>query len=107
MKKILMSIITISIVLILSKFYLSNYKIEYKINNYNIKETYKDKRYYFEINGKNNYNFDMYLKRTLSKHKIINIKAIEKDDISCIVPESDDLKTYPLCYKNNEYIDYN
>ena len=41
MKKILMSIITISIVLILSKFYLSNYKIEYKINNYNIKETYK------------------------------------------------------------------
>ena len=47
MKKILMSIITISIVLILSKFYLSNYKIEYKINNYNIKETYKDKIYYF------------------------------------------------------------
>lgn len=107
MKKILMSIITISIILILSKFYFSNYKIEYKINNYNIKETYKDKRYYFEINGKNNYNFDVYLKRTFSKHKIKNINEIEKDDISCIVPISDDLKTYPLCYKNGEYIDYN
>lgn len=107
MKKILMSIITISIILILSKFYFSNYKIEYKINNYNIKETYKDKKYYFEINGKNNYNFDIYLKRTFSKHKITNIKEIEKDDTSCIVPISDDLKTYPLCYKNGEYIDYN
>lgn len=107
MKKILMSIITISIILILSKFYFSNYKIEYKINNYNIKETYNDKRYYFEISGKNNYNFDLYVKRTFNKHKITNINEIEKDDISCIMPTSDDLKTYPLCYKNGEYIDYN
>lgn len=107
MKKILMTIITISIILILSKYYISNYEIEYKINNYNIKEIYKNKRYYFEINGNKNFNLDIYTKRTLSKKKITNIKEIEKDDIYCIVPISNDLNTYPLCYKDTEYMDYN
>ena len=65
MKKVLMYIIFISIILILSKFYLSNYKIEYSINNYKIKEVYNDSRYYFEITNDKTYNFDIYKKRTL------------------------------------------
>lgn len=107
MKKTLMFIIIISIILILSKFYFSEYNIEYKINNYEIKEIYKDLRYYFEINGDKKFNFDIYTKRTRSKKKIDNIKIIEKDNIYCIIPTSKDLKMYPLCYKDDEYTDYN
>lgn len=107
MKKVLMYIIFISIILILSKFYLSNYKIEYNINNYKIKEVYNDSRYYFEITNDKTYNFDIYKKRTLKKHKINDIKIIEKDNIFCIVPTSKDIKTYPLCYVDEVYTDYN
>lgn len=109
MKKSLFLIIIISIILILTKYYVSNYKIEYTVNNYNIKEIYKDKRFYFEIKKDITYNFDIYDKRTLSKTKIESIEEIDLDTYYCIVPKIKDIDTYPLCYDktNKEYIDYN
>ena len=50
MKKGLFLIIIITIIAVLTKFYISNYKIEYKVNGYDVKTIYKDKRFYFEIN---------------------------------------------------------
>ncbi len=49
MKKGLFLIIIITIIAVLTKFYISNYKIEYKVNGYDVKTIYKDKRFYFEI----------------------------------------------------------
>ena len=50
MKKGLFLIIIITLIAVLTKFYISNYKIEYKVNGYDVKTIYKDKRFYFEIN---------------------------------------------------------
>ena len=52
MKKVLIITLNILIIVILSKYFLSNYSITYKIKNYNIKTSYKNNRYYFEIENK-------------------------------------------------------
>lgn len=109
MKKALIIIISVLILVILSKYFLSNYNITYKLKNYSIKTSYNEKRYYFEIKDKENneYNFDIYNKRKLFKVKISKIEEIVGDDFKCIYPVINEFKTYPLCYQNNELIDYN
>lgn len=109
MKKNLFLLIIISLVVILTKYYISNYKIEYKVNGYDVKTIYKDKRFYFEINKDITYNFDIYEKRKLSKTKISSIKEIEVPNYSCIMPIIKNIDTYPLCYntETKEYVDYN
>ena len=52
MKKALIIIISVLILVILSKYFLSNYNITYKLKNYSIKTSYNEKRYYFEIKDK-------------------------------------------------------
>ncbi len=107
MKKVLIITLNILIIVILSKYFLSNYSITYKIKNYNIKTSYKNNRYYFEIENKIIYNFDVYNKRLLNKVKISKIEEIKGEDFECIYPLIDNFKTYPLCYKDNLLIDYN
>lgn len=109
MKKLLIVSLNVLVILILSKYLFASYKISYKLNNYSISTNYKNNRYYFEIedNKKRKFNFDMYHKRTLSKVKISQITEIKGDDFLCIYPTIKGYKTYPLCYKNNELVDYN
>lgn len=109
MKKSLFLIIIISLIAIFAKYYISNYKIEYKVNGYDVTTIYKDSRFYFEIIKDLTYNFDIYEKRKLSKTKLSNIEELELTNYTCIVPYIDNKKTYPLCYdkENKEYIDYN
>lgn len=109
MKRSLFFIIIISLVAILTKYYISNYKIEYKVNGYDVKTIYKNKRFYFEINKDITYNFDLYESRKLSKTRISKIDEIELTNYSCVLPHIKDITTYPLCYDkvNKEYIDYN
>lgn len=109
MKKSLFLIIIISLIAIFAKYYISNYKIEYKVNGYDVTTIYKDSRFYFEITKDLTYNFDIYEKRKLSKTKLSNIEELELTNYTCIVPYIDNKKTYPLCYdkENKEYIDYN
>ena len=57
MKKSLFLIIIISLVAIFTKYYISNYKIEYKVNGYDVKTIYKDSRFYFEMTKDITYNF--------------------------------------------------
>ena len=108
MKKILVFSILLCIILILFKYGFSNYTVEYKLNNYQIKTIYKNKRFYYEINdGNKKYNFDVYTKRKFLISKIKKINTIEDDEFSCIYPIIDGIETYPLCYKDNEFVDYN
>ena len=109
MKKALMYSILIFIILIIIKYGFSNYTISYKLNNYEIKEVYKNKRFYYEIKDENNlvYNFDIYSKRKFFKTKISKIKVIEDETFKCIYPTIKGQNTYPLCYSNNEYTDFN
>ena len=108
MKRGLVLTVIIGILLVMVKYYIADYDIEYKINNYDIKTVYKDKRLYYEImKGKEIYNFEIYTKRKLSKTKIEKIKEIKDETISCIYPIIKDIETYPLCYENGIYKDYN
>jgi len=108
MKKSLIYFIIICLIIIIIKFRFSDYEIEYKLDKYNIKTIYKDNRFYYEIKDKDKiYNFDIYDSRKLTYSKIDKIKRISKDDIVCLYPSIKDVKTYPLCYKKDEYIDYN
>ncbi len=109
MKKSLFLIIIISLIVIFTKYYISNYKIEYKVNDYEVKTIYKNSRFYFEIKKDITYNFDIYEKRKLSKTEIYKIEELELTNYSCIIPYIENIDTYPLCYdkENKEYIDYN
>ena len=108
MKKKLIIMILLCIILIICKYRFSNYTIEYKIDNYNIKEIYKDKRFYYEITDNTyKYNFDVYMGRSFNKTMISKINVISDETINCIYPVIEEVKTYPLCYQNGEYTDYN
>ena len=74
MKKSLLFFILICICLITIKYRFSNYNISYKVDNYNVKTIYKNKRFYYEIYNKDrSFNFDIYNSRKLSYSKINNI----------------------------------
>lgn len=107
MKKALLYSIIICIFIILIKYSFSNYKMNYKVDNYSISMTYKSGRFYFEISDDNyKYNFDIYSKRNITKSKIKKIKTIEEDNLKCIYPEIKGMDTYPLCYKDGIFTDY-
>ena len=109
MKKSLFLIIIVTLIAVLTKFYISNYKIEYNVNDYDVKTIYKNKRFYFEIKKDKIFNFDIYSKRKLSKTKVYKIEELNLANYYCIIPFIKDMKTYPLCYskETQEYIDYN
>ena len=108
MNKRLLYFIIFIILIVLCKYYYSNYEVEYKVNGYNIKTKYTKNRFYYEINdGNNTYNFDYYKKRTFKKSLITKIKTIENESFKCIYPTIKDIDTYPLCVSNNEFVDYN
>ena len=108
MKKVLLYSIIIVIIIVLIKYRFSNYSINYTIDNYNVKTTYKDGRFYYEIKKDDLvYNFDVYKGRNFNKTIISKIVKIEDENINCIYPSINDTKTYPLCYENGIYKDYN
>ena len=108
MKKTLIYSLLIVILLIIIKYRFSSYKIEYKVDDYNIKETYKSGRFYYEISNENNvYNFDEYVGRKLKKTLISKIEEINDEELNCIFPTIKEHNTYPLCYYKNDFTDYN
>ena len=77
MKKIFIIILSVLFLIIIIYYFKSGYKITYKVNNYKIKEQYKDNKYYFEINKDKLYNFDYLSDRKINKRHITNIKNIK------------------------------
>ncbi len=104
MKKYLLIFICLFSIVILSKYFLSNYDLEYKVNNHNVKTVYKEGRIYFEIDSK--YNFDVYMNRKFNRTVINKITAIDGEDFKCIYPVINGVDTYPLCIKDGVDIDY-
>ena len=108
MKKVLIYSIIIVFIAIVLKYVLSNYKMNYEVSNYNVNMTYKNSRFYYEIsNEEYTFNFDYYKRRGFTKTMISRIDEIKDENLYCIYPVIDNVETYPLCYKDGEYIDYN
>jgi hypothetical protein len=105
MKKKISMVFIFLLLIIVVKYFTSNYEINYKIDNHKVKTVYKDKRYYITIDDK--YDFDVLSKRGLSKLKIKKIIEIDDDNLKCVYPVIKNIKTNPLCYYNDIYTDYN
>lgn len=86
-----------------------DYTIEYKIEDYEIKETfYKEKDYYsFEIKkGEKEYHTILSNSHFLSKKLIYKVETLETKTESCIKIHSNKLRFTPLCKKNETEITY-
>lgn len=106
MKKVLNISLLIILLLMALKFLVSNYDIEYKVNNNSVREVYKNGYYYFEIKADKTYNFDLLKTRNISKVLIDNIQVLNTKSYNCIYPKIKGEKTYPLCYKSDQMIAY-
>ena len=60
MNKKLIIFLLCYIFIIIFKYFISDYTVNYKLNNYEVSIKYRDKRYYVEINKDYKYNFDIY-----------------------------------------------
>ena len=86
-----------------------NYELKYKVNNITVKETYnkEDKYYLFEYTHKNNrYKSVIYNDYTKSRKLIKEIKIVNIDNSTCIVPLSKELSVRPLCSNASQNISY-
>ena len=55
-------------IIILAKYFISDYELNYEVDGYKIKEIYKDKRFYIEINKDIMHDIEEYLgARSMSK----------------------------------------
>ncbi len=106
MKKLIFTLLFIIFIVLVVKNYTSSYEIKYKIDSFIVNINYKNNRYYFEINGKYDFNFKIYSNRKISKKVISSIKEYKNDESYCIYPVIDFFDTYPLCYKADQLIDF-
>lgn len=102
-KRIFWILILLTIIIIL-KYYFSEYQITYKINNYKITEKYINKKLIFEINGDNYFVIDLYKSRHFKKKLITKINKYEKEDYVCYKVLIKNNEEKLNCFKNNESI---
>lgn len=109
-------ILTLIIILLLFLFFLyfynrpQDYEKTYQIDNYEIAEKYsaKDHNYIFTITRDDiTYPFLISNDYLNKRNLITNIKYKEEKNTKCILPESDYLKFYPLCYQDNYFLSLN
>ncbi|MBE6161034.1 MAG: hypothetical protein E7158_02270 [Firmicutes bacterium] len=111
-KKIKKLVLFLVVVLIFTIYKLipKDYKISYKIDKYDIVESYlkKDKMYTFKIK-KNNQIFETFSVQKYSKKRklIKSIKEYKKNEEMCIILKSEKIDENIICKKNGQYIDYN
>ena len=103
-------IIIIILICKIKKIRLKKYILEYKINNYNIKEEYTliNKKHYYDItinNKKSNYIFTVNKNIHKSKKIIKEIKTYKKDNLVCILPlYNKKIDNYLYCNLDNKQI---
>lgn len=99
-------LIIILLIIVVIKYFTSDYKIEYKINDYNIKETYKDNKYIFELNEEKYFVISFTDKKVISKKLIKKIDKKESNEYTCynVIFKND--KNYLTCFKDKESINY-
>ena len=109
MKKFFFIFIFALFVITIIHYFNYSYEIEYSLNDikiiekYNLKKQilsfdlfYNEKEYYFEVNSN----------RFLNRKILSEIKILQTENSICLIPVSDKLNTYPLCYENDIYISY-
>ncbi|MBE6157040.1 MAG: hypothetical protein E7161_04800 [Firmicutes bacterium] len=87
-----------------------NYKLEYKINEYKVIESYKknDSYYTFLVETKDQKYLFLKKNKYLRNRELINdIKVYRQNDEICILPQSDKVVLYPLCSNSEEVYAYN
>ena len=98
----------ILIIIVLIKYFTSNYSINYVIKNYKVNEKVRDNYTYIDVNvDKDSYSFKYDLKRGLSKKRVKDINIIEKDNATCIKPVIKGFETYYICKKDGELVTEN
>lgn len=110
MKKIVFLII---VIIIIAAYFLiiympKNYKSTYFVNEYEVNEEFfKDENIInFDIQMKDNeYSFSLN-KKYSKRHVIKEIKEYNEDNIACIYPIIDNIKTFILCNKDNQPIHF-
>lgn len=112
MKKIIKIFLVIIILFIIFLFvYLTpkDYDLDYQLNGTKVIEKYhKDDKYYeitLEYKDKD-YKYISFNKYNKSRKIIDNIDIFEKEDYTCLIPQSNVIESYPLCKKENDNMDY-
>ncbi len=87
-----------------------NYSIEYVVNGFNVKETFdkESSTYGFIITEKDQqYDFLISTKHIRTKKLLNEIAIYEDEDTAerCIYPKSSKIEIYPLCKKDDKYMD--
>jgi hypothetical protein len=107
-KRYYIALIILVIILSITNYY-HNYQIKYVTNQFKIMEEYNwsKKEYYFNFQN-DELTFDYYVpaKKKLTKHLVQTITVYNEDNDTCLIPQIKDLKSIPLCYEDNEVIEY-
>lgn len=101
------------LVAVLITFYFSvrakNYDIQYSIKDYSIEEAFlKEEKYYsfsVELDGVK-YVMNVANKYLHKKKLIVDIDVLETSEAKCVLLKSDKFSTYPVCLKNEQFVDY-
>lgn len=104
-------LVAVLIFFLISKLFMRGYKVDYKVNDLFVKEeyVYKDKYYKFTINYKEkDYIIVKESERIRNKKLIDNILIYEEPNLSeqCILLESKKFENYPVCYKDDNLVDF-
>lgn len=107
MKKKVFWILIFLYIIILVKFYISNYNITYNIDDYKIVEKGTKDYIYIEVTYQDKtYNYMFNTGRKLFKKRVKNIEKEEIDNQICLKPKLKGLESYYMCSSNEELISY-
>lgn len=93
-------------IMILLKYFISDYQIKYKIDSYNVIETYENNKYTFELKEENYFIISFIENKTLSKKLIKKIDKKESNEYICYNVVFINDKNYLTCFKEKESISY-
>ena len=86
-----------------------SYELTYKVDEYQVKESYYlEDKYYLFVVKKDNYTYEFIkeIKYTSNRGLIKELKELTEEDYNCIIPILNDTDVYPICYQNKELISW-
>lgn len=86
-----------------------SYTLEYVVDDFEIEETYdKELKYYrFSLSvGKNIFVMNVVDAKFLTKKLIEEVKVFDSDEAYCVLMKGEKIKSYPICLKDDELVDY-
>ena len=107
-KKICFIVFTVLLVVLLIKYFVSAYEIQYSLDDFDVVEIYENGKYYFELTHDDmSFNVLFYKNRKLSKKLIKKVSIFQGENYNCLDINFDFYSHYPICYdKNNNIIHF-